>query len=182
MDVPQAVVTFGGNGIARKDPDFMAAYIVNHILGGGSFSSRLYREVREKRGLAYSVNSSLVWLDHAAMLLGGTGTRAERAGEAVDLIEQEIKQLAETGPTEEELERTKSFLKGSYALGFDTSTKIAGQLVQIQLDDLGIDYIDRRGSMIDAVSLDDTRRVAKRLLNGLLVTVVGRPQGMKQGG
>jgi zinc protease len=182
MDVPQAVVTFGGNGIARKDPDFMAAYIVNHILGGGSFSSRLYREVREKRGLAYSVYTSLIWLDHAAMLLGGTGTRAERAGEAVDIIEQEIRRLADTGPTEEELDRTKSFLKGSYALGFDTSTKIAGQLVQIQLDDLGIDYIDRRSSMIDAVSIDDARRVTKRLLDGLLVTVVGRPQGMKQGG
>ena len=66
LDVPQAVVTFGGPGIARKDPDFMAAYIINHILGGGSFSSRLYQEVREKRGLAYSVYDSLVWLNHAA--------------------------------------------------------------------------------------------------------------------
>ena len=184
LDVPQAVVTFGGPGIARKDPDFMAAYIVNHILGGGSFSSRLYREVREKRGLAYSVYSQLVWLDHAAMLMGGTGTRAERAGETIELIEQEIRRLAETGPTDEELAQSKSYLKGSYALGFDTSSKIAGQLVQIQLDDLGIDYIDRRGAMIDAVGIDDVRRVAKRLLDGgLLVTVVGRPQGMKgQGG
>src|SRR5262249_53369356 len=65
LDVRQAVVTFGGAGIARKDPDFMAAYVVHHILGGGSFSPRLCREVREKRGLAYSVYSSLVWLDHA---------------------------------------------------------------------------------------------------------------------
>ena len=184
LDVPQAVVTFGGPGIARKDPDFMAAYIVNHILGGGSFSSRLYREVREKRGLAYSVYSQLVWLDHAAMLLGGTGTRAERAGETLDIIEQEIKRLAEAGPSEDELARAKSFLKGSYALGFDTSAKIAGQLVQIQLDELGIDYINRRSSLIDAVMIDDVRRVAKRLLDpGLLVTVVGRPQGLKgQGG
>jgi zinc protease len=185
LDVPQAVVTFGGPGIARKDPDFMAAYIVNHILGGGSFSSRLYREVREKRGLAYSVHSSLVWLDHAAMFMGGTGTRAERAGETIELIEQQIRRLTENGPTDEELAQAKSYLKGSYALGFDTSAKIAGQLVQIQLDELGIDYIDRRNSLIDAVSIDDVRRVAKRLLDaGLLVTVVGKSQGItaKDGG
>ena len=186
LDVPQAVVTFGGPGIPRKDPDFMAAYIVNHILGGGSFSSRLYLEVREKRGLAYSVHSSLVWLDHAAMLMGGTGTRAERAGETIEVIEQEFRRLAESGPTEDELQRSQSYLKGSYALGFDTSAKIAGQLVQIQLDNLGIDYINRRSAMIDAVTIDDVRRVAKRLLDsGLLVTVVGRPQGVtakQQGG
>jgi len=179
LDVPQAVVTFGGPGIARSDPDFMAAYIVNHILGGGSFSSRLYREVREKRGLAYSVYSQLVWLDHAAMFMGGTGTRAERASETVDVIEQQIQRLIDSGPTEEELAQAKSYLKGSYALGFDTSSKIAGQLVQIQLDNLGIDYIDRRSSLIDAITIDDVRRVAKRLLDsGLLMTVVGRPQGL----
>ncbi|MGH8735309.1 MAG: M16 family metallopeptidase, partial [Burkholderiales bacterium] len=185
LDVPQAVVNFGGPGITRSDPDFMAAYIVNHILGGGSFSSRLYREVREKRGLAYSVHSSLVWLDHAAMFMGGTGTRAERAGETIDVIEQEFRRLAESGPTEDELQRAQSYLKGSYALGFDTSAKIAGQLVQIQLDNLGIDYIQRRPALIDAVTLADAKRVAKRLLEPhLLVTVVGRPKGVtsKEGG
>ena len=175
FDVPQAVVTFGGRGIARKDPDFIAAYIVNHILGGGSFSSRLYKEVREKRGLAYSVYSSLVWLDHAALFMGGTGTRAERSGDTIEIIQQEIRRLAEVGPTDDELAKAKSFLKGSYPLNFDTSTKIAGQLVQIQLDDLGIDYIDKRSSLIDAVTLADAKRVAKRLLEeGLIVTVVGR--------
>ena len=93
----------------------------------------------------------------------------------MQLIEQEIQKLAQTGPTEDELAKAKAYLKGSYALNLDTSTKIAGQLVQIQQDDLGIDYISRRDSLIDAVTLDDTRRVAKRLLDGgLLVTVVGR--------
>jgi zinc protease len=179
LDVPQAVVTFGGTGIARKDPDFMAAYIVNHILGGGSFSSRLYREVREKRGLAYSVHDSLVWLNHAALFLGGTATRADRTGETLDLIQSEIRRLADSGPTADELAKAKSYLKSSFVLGLDTSTKIASLLVQMQLDDLGIDYIERRGGMIDAVTLDDARRVAKRLLDGgLLVTVVGRPQGV----
>ncbi len=179
LDVPQAVVTFGGAGIARRDPDFMAAYIVNHILGGGGFSSRLYREVREKRGLAYSVSDNLVWLDHAALFLGRTATRADRTAQTLDLIEKEIRRLAENGPTAEELARAKAYLKGSFALNLDTSRKIAAFLVQLQLDGLGIDYFQQRSAMIDAVTLDDARRVAKRLLDGgLLVTVVGRPQGL----
>jgi len=179
LDVPQTVITFGGTGIARKDPDFMAAYLVNQILGGGTFSSRLYREVREKRGLAYSVNDDLVLLDHAALFLGATATRADRSGETVDLVEKEIRRLAEGGPTPEELAKAKAYLKAAFALNLDTSSKIAALLVQLQRDDLGIDYITRRTRLIDAVTLDDAKRVAKRLLDGgLLVTVVGRPEGI----
>jgi zinc protease len=179
VDVPQAVVTFGGPGIARKDPDFMAAYIVNHILGGGAFSSRLYQEVREKRGLAYSVYDSLVWLNHSALFLGGTATRADRAGETLDVIDKEIRRLAESGPTAAELANAKAYLNGSFALNLDTSSKIAALLVQLQLDGLGIDYFTRRPEMINAVTLDDAKRVAKRLLDGgLLVTVAGRPEGL----
>jgi zinc protease len=177
--VPQAVVMVGGLGIARNDPDFMAAFIVNHILGGGSFSSRLYREVREERGLAYSVYSMLLPLDHAALFMSGTATRADRAGQTLEVVENEIKRLAESGPTADELAKAKSYLTGSYALRFDTSSKIAAQLVAIQLDDLGIDYIDKRNGLVEAVTLADVKRVAKRLLDGgLLVTVVGRPQGL----
>jgi zinc protease len=179
LDVPQAVVTFGGPGIARKDPDFMAAYIVNHILGGGAFSSRLYQEVREKRGLAYSVYDSLVWLNHSALFLGGTATRADRAGETLDVIDKEIRRLAESGPTADELAKAKAYLNGSFALNLDTSSKIAALLVQLQLDGLGIDYFTRRPEMINAVTLDDAKRVAKRLLDGgMLVTVAGRPEGL----
>ncbi|MGB9041564.1 MAG: pitrilysin family protein [Pseudolabrys sp.] len=179
VDVPQAVVTFGGQGIARHDPDFMAAYIVNHILGGGSFSSRLYREVREKRGLAYGVSDSLVWFRSAAVVLGGTATRADRTADALAVIEHEIKRMADEGPTPEELAAAKSFLKGSYALTLDTSGKIAVQLTQIQIDNLGIDYIQRRGAMIDAVTIEDAKRVARRLYGGgMLVTVAGRPKGL----
>jgi zinc protease len=182
LDVPQAVVNFGGPGIGRSDPDFMAAYIVNHILGGGSFSSRLYREVREKRGLAYGISDALVWLNHTALLIGSTATRADATGQTIEIIEREIRRLAEEGPTEEEFDKAKTYLKGSYPLGLDTSNRIASQLVQIQLDDLGIDYVDRRGGLIDAVTLADTRRVAKRLLDsGLLITVVGRPDGVTSG-
>lgn len=183
LDVPQAVVTFGSQGIARSDPDFMAAYIVNHILAGGGFSSRLYREVREKRGLAYGVSDSLVWLNRAAVVIGGTATRSDKTGEALAIIEAETKRIAAEGPTAEELAAAKSYLKGAYALSLDTSAKIAAQLTQIQLDKLGIDYIQRRGAMIDAVSIDDARRVAKRLFGGgMLVTVAGRPKGLASSG
>jgi zinc protease len=183
LDVPQAVVTFGGPGIARKDPDFWAAYIDNHILGGGAFSSRLNQEVREKRGLAYSVYDNLLWLNHAALFIGGTATRADRTGETLDLVEKEIHRLAADGPTADELAKAKAYLNGSFLLNLDTSSKIAALLVQLQLDDLGIDYFSRRPQMINAVTLDDARRVAKRLLDGgLLVTVAGRPEGVTSTG
>ena len=157
----------------------MASYILDHILGGGTFSSRLYSEVREKRGLAYGISDSLVWLKGTALMIGGTATRADRANETLKVIESEIRRLAENGPTEEELVKAKAYLKAAYTLNLDTSNKIASALLQIQLDDLGIDYIDRRGAMIDAVTLQDTKRVAQRLLTGgMLVTVVGRPQGV----
>src|SRR5215471_12520262 len=178
LDVPQTVVDFGGPGIPRQDPDFMAAYVITHILGGGSNDSRLYQEVREKRGLAYSVSDSLVWLDHAAVMLGGTATRADRAGETVDLIEKEIHRFAENGPTAGELTEAKRYLNSAFVLNLDSSTKIAALLVQLELDGFGTDYFTRRTAMIEAVTLDDARRVAKRLLDkGLLVTVVGKPQG-----
>lgn len=183
VDVPQAVVTFGGKGIARHDPQFMAAYIVNHVLGGGSFSSRLYREVREKRGLAYGVSDSLVWFRNAAVVLGGTATRADRTADALAVIEHEVKRMAQDGPTADELASAKSFLKGSYALTLDTSSKIAAQLTQIQIDNLGIDYIQRRGTLIDAVTIDDAKVAARRLYSGnMLVTVAGRPKGLTSSG
>jgi zinc protease len=179
LDVPQAVVTFGGPGIERNDPDFMAAYVVNHILGGGGFSSRLYQEVREKRGLAYGVSDSLVWFRRAAVVLGGTATRADRTADALTIIEREVRRMADDGPTAAELAASKSYLKGAYALSLDTSNKIASQLTEIQLDNLGIDYIQRRGAMIDGITIADAKRVAKRLYGGgMLVTVAGRPKGL----
>ncbi|HKS20891.1 MAG TPA: pitrilysin family protein [Bradyrhizobium sp.] len=182
LDVPQTVVTFGGPGIRRHDPDFMAGYVVNHILGGGGLSSRLYREVREKRGLAYSVYEALVWMDHSAVFVGNTGTRADRAGETVDAVEKEVRRIAEEGPTQQELDDAKSYLKGSQMLALDTSSKLAQALLQYQLDNLPIDYIEKRNALVDAVSLDDARRAAKRLWGqGLLTVIVGRaPQAAAQ--
>jgi zinc protease len=182
LDVPQTTVMFGGPGIKRHDPDFMAAYIDNHILGGGSLSSRLYHEVREKRGLAYSISEALLWMDHSDLFVGNTGTRADRAGESVDAINKEIQRFADSGPTQKELDEAKSYLKGSQMLALDTSSKLASGLLQYQMDDLPIDYIEKRNALVDAVTLDQARQVAKRLWGqGLLTVVVGRaPQAAAQ--
>lgn len=177
LNIPQTAIIFGSSGIKRKDPDFIPAFVLNHILGGGSFSSRLYREVREKRGLAYSVYSHLATLDYAGLFLGGTSTRNDRAAEALQIIEEEIARIAKEGPTAEELAQAKSYLTGSYLLHFDTSAKVAQQLLEIQLENLGIDYIERRNKLVNAVTEEDVRRAAKRLLadSKLLVIMVGRP-------
>nr|WP_249164070.1 pitrilysin family protein [Bradyrhizobium jicamae] len=182
LDVPQTVVTFGGPGINRHDPDFMAAYVVNHILGGGGLSSRLYKEVREKRGLAYSIYEALLWMDHSSLFIGNTGTRADRAGETVEAIDREIRRIAEQGPTQQELDEAKSYLKGSQMLALDTSSKLAQAMLQYQLDKLPIDYIEKRNALVDAVTLDDTKRVARKLWgDGLLTVIVGRaPQAAAQ--
>ena len=120
-----------------------------------------------------------MWLNHTALFLGGTATRADRAGETVDLIDKEIRRLAENGPSAEELAKAKAYLNGSFVLNLDTSSKIAALLVQLQLDGMGIDYFTSRPQMINAVTLDDARRVSKRLLDsGLLITVAGRPEGV----
>jgi zinc protease len=182
LDVPQTVVTFGGPGIRRADPDFMAGYVVNHILGGGGLSSRLYKEVREKRGLAYSVYESLLWMDHSALFVGNTGTRADRAGDSLDAIEKEIRRIAEDGPTQNELDEAKSYLKGSQMLALDTSSKLAQALLQYQLDKLPIDYIEKRNAIVDAVTLDDAKKAAQKLWGqGLITVIVGRaPQAAAQ--
>jgi len=180
LDIPQSNIRFGRQGIARKDEDFIAATVVNHILGGGIFSARLFREVREKRGLAYSVYSQLVTFDHAAMMSGGTSTKNERVAESLDVIQEQVRDLAEAGPTEEELDKARKYLIGSYALRFDTSTKIAAHLLHLQTEGFDVDYLDARNGLIAGVTMEDARRVAKRLFGdgSLLVVIAGRPENL----
>lgn len=184
MDVPQSVATFGQEGLKRKDKDFIAAYILNYIIGGGGFSSKLMEEVREKRGLAYSVYSYLQPFQKAAVFLGGVATENKALSQSIEVIESELARVAREGPTPEELDSAKRYLTGSYALNFDTSANIASQLLGAQIEDLGIDYFDKRNAMVEAVTLDDIRRVATRLLKpgALIITVVGKPEGLTADG
>jgi zinc protease len=178
--LPQSVVLFGADGIKRKDPDFYAAYVMNHILGGGGFSSRLTQEVREKRGLVYSIDTDLVTLDHAALLQGSLGTKNASVAETMALVKQEWKRMREEGPTAEELADAKLFITGSYALRFSSTTSIANALVGVQLQNFPPDYFAKRNGYINAVTLEDVKRVAKRLLDpdALTFVIVGKPEGV----
>jgi zinc protease len=184
MPNPQSVVQFGFEGLKRNDPDFIPAYILNYVVGGGGFSSKLMQEVREKRGLAYSVYTYLYPLDHAGIFVGGVATENKAVGQSMDLIKAELERVAEEGLSEQELRTAKDYLIGSFALRFDTSAKIAQQLLAIQQDNLGIDYIDRRNSEVEAVTAGDIKRIAKRLMEpkNLIVTVAGAPEGIHDAG
>ena len=178
-DVPQSQVQFGETGLPRKDPDFYAAYVANHILGGGGFTSRLTEEVREKRGLAYSVYSYLYPADHAPLWLGGLGTSNASVRQAVELVRQEVKRLARGEVEQAELDDAKQYLTGAFPLRLTSNDQIAGMLVSMQVHDLGIDYLEKRNDYIEAVTLEDVRRAAARLYRPeeLLVVIVGDPPG-----
>ncbi len=180
-DVPQSTVMFGHSSILRKDPDFIPAYVMNYVLGGGGLTSRLTDEVREKNGLAYSVYSYLNPIEYAGLYMGGVATQNSRVGKSLELIKQEWARMAEGGLTAEELDGAKRYLTGAWALRFDSNAKIARFLVGAQSADLPIDYIDTRNDLVDAVTLDDISRVAKRLLrpDDLFIVVVGKPENLK---
>lgn len=179
-NIPQSIITFGHDGLLRADPDFIPAYVTSFILGGGGFGSRLTEEVREKRGLTYGVSIGLYPFDRAGLVFGQLGTRNDKAGEALDVVKDTMRKFAEEGPTAAELAETKTYLTGSYDLRFDSNAKIASQLLAIQQDNLGIDYINRRNDMVRAVTLDQAKAQAKRISNPdkLIVTVVGQPVGI----
>lgn len=178
---PQSVALFGQRGIDRHDPDFFAAYVLNTILGGGSFESRLMSEVREKRGLTYGVYSYLVPRDLASVYMGSVASANDRIGEAVEVIRNEWARLARDGVTAEELDKAKTYLTGAYPLRFDGNERIAGILVGMQMDDLPIDYIETRNDKVNAVTLEDANRVAAELLDPdqLHFVVVGQPEGLE---
>ncbi len=183
-NIPQSIIIFGSEGILRNDPDFIPAFVMSQVLGGSGYASRLMREVREKRGLTYGIGFSLSPLDHAGLYVGSLGTRNEKAGEALAVVKETLKKLADEGPTQAELDDVKTFLTGSYALRFDTNGKIASQLLGILQEDLGIDYINKRNAMVEAITLNQVKAQARRLLDSerLIVTVVGKPEGLKSTG
>ena len=180
MPQPQSLVMWGQRGLARDDPDYYVAYVMNHILGGGGFTSRLTEEVREKRGLAYGVYSYLLPLDDAPLLMGGVATQNERVAESLDIVRAEYARLRDGGVSAAELADAKTYITGSFALSLDSNREIAGRLVGMQTADLGIDYLDRRNGLIEAVTVADVGRVAHALLapERFTVVVVGDPAGI----
>jgi len=183
-DLPQTSLQLAWPGTKRSDPDFFAAVLMNEILGGSTFTSRLFQEVREKRGLAYGVDSSLVDNEHSHALLVTTATRSDRAAETLSIVRQVVRDMAENGPTEAELAATKKNMIGAYAISnLDSSSSIAATLVELQIENLGIDYITRRAALINAVTLADVKAVAKKLLSAdPAVMIIGPPLFQVAGG
>jgi zinc protease len=179
-ETPQSIATFAQPGIHREHPDFFAAFVLNHILGGGGFESRLMHEVREKRGLTYGVYSYLLDRDGAQVWMGSVASANDRVAEAIEVIRAEWERIATEGVTTEELEDAKTYLTGAYPLRFDGNGPIANIAVGMQMDGLPKDYIATRNDKVNAVTLEDINRVAREWMDPdrLTFVVVGQPEGL----
>jgi zinc protease len=178
-DIPQSVVMFGAPGVKRDDPDFYAASILLEAIGGG-FGARLTKEVREDRGLAYSIGASLLTFDHAGVIFGQAGTRNERVAETIQIIGNVFADVAANGLPQDEIDDARDYIVGSYPLRWTSSRATAGALVSIQLAGLPVDYIEQRDDLFAAVTEADVRRMAARLFDpaNFAYVVVGRPDGV----
>jgi zinc protease len=180
LDVPQSTVVFGQAGLKRDDPDFYAAFVLMHVLGGSGFASRLMYEVRETRGLAYSIYSYLLPRQVGGLIVGGVGTENDRVAQTIEIVRAEWARARDQGLSDDELASAKTNINGGFALRFTSTDRIADQLLSIKSEKLGLDYIKRRADYFNAVTAEDVRRVAKRLLDpdNLTIVVVGRPKGL----
>ena len=176
-DVPQTLVAFGTPGISRTDPMFYDAYVMNYLIGGGSLSSLLNAEIREKRGLAYGVSTDLTPMRHAALWEGGFSTRNEKMAEALAALRGTLMHFAETGPDVMQLSEAKQFITGSFVLRLDSNMEIANYLITMQQYGLGRDYLDKRNALMNAVTREGVAAAAKKIadVNLLQTVLVGRP-------
>ena len=181
FETPQSVAIFGHAGIPRDDPEFFPAFVASHVFGASGRQSRLGMEVREKRGLTYGIGAYLASFDLAQLVVGQVASANERIAEAIEVTRDEWARMAAEGVTEEELDAAKAYLTGAYPLRFDSNASIARIMVGMQMDDLGLDYVNTRNGKVNAVTADDVRRVASRLYlpEELHFVVVGRPEGIE---
>ena len=180
-DLRQSSILFAGKGISKQDPYFYSAYVMNYILGGGGFFSRLTTEIREKRGLVYSVYSYLYRYDKYNFFSGGAQTSNENVDKVIKIIKEELMKVKKEGVTEEELKNAKNYLINSYVLRLDSNRKIASILLNTQMDGLNINFFEKRNDYINSVSLEDIKKVASRILdeNQIFFLVIGNPADLK---
>jgi len=181
FDTPQSIALFGHRGIKRDDPDYMAAYVLNEVFGGGGFESRLMTEVREKRGLTYGVSTFLVPMDSGELVMGQVRSDNSKIAESIQVIRDEWAKIGENGLTAQELEDAKTYLTGAYALRFDGNAPIARIMVGMQMIGLPVDYIRTRNDQVNALTLEEINRVARRIYQpeNLAFVVVGQPDGVE---
>jgi len=180
-DLRQSSILFAGKGISRNDPDFYPAYVMNYILGGGGFFSRLTTEIREKKGLVYSVYSYLYRYDKYNFFSGGAETSNENVDKVIKIIKKELMKVKKEGVNKEELKNAKNYLINSYVLRLDSNKKVASILLNTQMDGLNTDFFEKRNDYINSVSLEDIKKVASRILdeNQIFFLVIGNPADLK---
>jgi zinc protease len=180
VPLPQTVFLFGHTGPVSRSPDYHPVNVVNRVIGGDGFSSRLYREIRELRGLTYGVSSWLYGLEHTGLILGSTSTVNERAAETLQILREQWALMGTEGPTPEEVEQAKLYINGSYAIRFSNTSAISSALRTYQQLDLPPDYYHVRHELVDAVTPEIAVETARQWFNAddLLIVAVGQPIGI----
>jgi zinc protease len=166
--------------MTQDDPDFYTAVVLNYTFGGGGFESRLMKELRVARGLTYGVRTGVNAGKELQTWSGSGQTKNESAGEFIQGIKDQMALVVASGITEAELSDAKAYLTGSYPLGFDSNAKIAGNMMNVRIDGLPVDFFDKRNAMVEAVTLNDVNRVASTYLKpeNFTFVVVGEPEGL----
>lgn len=180
LDTPQTYIAAGAQGVKRADPAWFPAVIMNYILGGGGFDSRLMTEIREKRGLTYGVYSTLNSMKYAGVIQANLSASNEKAAEALSLLKKEWAAMAANGPTPEELQDAKSYLTGSVLLDLTSTNDISDMLNGMQRDGLGPNYINELNDALNAVTIGDVKKTAAKILKAddLAVILVGKPKNI----
>ena len=176
----QSSLLFAMPGPRRDDPDWYAAEVANYIVGGGGFSSRLMHKVRDEKGLTYGISTNLSEMEHGAIIVGQAATKNTDAGQAWNLIRTTMNDTLDDGATDIEVEQAKDYLVGSLPLALTSRDKIAGVLVELQLEHRSRDYLTHRIEFLRAVTREDVNRVLKKWFNPdkLTLSVVGKPEGL----
>ncbi|MCC5956105.1 MAG: insulinase family protein [Natronohydrobacter sp.] len=180
FDGPQSVVAFGHDGIARDDPDFLTAFVVNEVFGGGRFGTRLMRSLREERGLTYGIGAFLSSGALGESYQGRLSTDNANVEIVIELLREEWARIARDGITAEELDRIQTYLTGAYPLRFDGNSSIASIMASMQYQGFDQDYVNIRNDLIRALTLEDVNAMAARLYDpeALFFVVVGQPVGL----
>jgi zinc protease len=180
QDIPQTIISFALPAFGRADPDYYPLKVMNYILGEAGFGSRLMEEIREKRGLTYGIYSDIQNYRHTDALTISTSTKNESAAELIDVVGQEMKKLADTPVSAQELEDAKSYLVGSVPLALSSTDNIASIMMSLQTEGLPATYLDHYEESIRKVTIEDIQRVAARLLDPAKMTIVmvGKPAGI----
>lgn len=180
LDIPQTVIEIVQGGLSPHDPQYHHAVIMDFILGSSGFGSRMMEEIREKRGLTYGIYSSLLHMDHFDGYTVSTSTQNKNVGEMLKLIGEEFGKMRSYPVTQEELDNAKAYLIGSFPLSLISTDRISGLLLSLQMDDLGLDYLDKREAAIQSATTEDIFKIAQKMLapENFVTVLVGHPEGM----